>query len=80
MYYFFIDRWSIKRTLVITQILQCFLILLIPICYFMDSLSIQLILIIMPIVAFIEQFAYPAQSKALPLLLTKKQYGYFIQS
>ena len=27
----------------------------------------------MPIVAFIEQFAYPAQSKALPLLLHKTQ-------
>ncbi len=68
----FVDRWSIKNTLVITQILQCILILIIPITHYFD-LTVQLLLIIMPIVAFIEQFAYPAQSKALPLLLHKTQ-------
>ncbi|TKI12899.1 MFS transporter [Bacillus wiedmannii] len=69
----FVDRWSIKNTLVITQILQCMLILIIPITHYFDLLTVQLLLIIMPIVAFIEQFAYPAQSKALPLLLHKTQ-------
>ncbi|MFP3376436.1 MFS transporter [Bacillus sp. SIMBA_069] len=69
----FVDRWSIKSTLVITQILQCILILIIPITHYFDLLTVQLLLIIMPIVAFIEQFAYPAQSKALPLLLHKTQ-------
>lgn len=65
----FVDRWPIKNTLVITQVLQCILILIIPITHYFDLLTVQLLLIIMPIVAFIEQFAYPAQSKALPLLL-----------
>ncbi|HHK5535026.1 TPA: MFS transporter [Bacillus mobilis] len=69
----FVDRWAIKNTLVITQILQCILILIIPITHYFDLLTVQLLLIIMPIVAFIEQFAYPAQSKALPLLLHKTQ-------
>ncbi|MED1630162.1 MFS transporter [Bacillus mycoides] len=69
----FVDRWSIKNTLVITQILQCILILIIPITHYFDLLTVQLLLIIMPIVAFIEQFSYPAQSKALPLLLHKTQ-------
>ncbi|TBX60463.1 MFS transporter [Bacillus mycoides] len=69
----FVDRWSIKNTLVITQILQYILILIIPITHYFDLLTVQLLLIIMPIVAFIEQFAYPAQSKALPLLLHKTQ-------
>ncbi|MED0993988.1 MFS transporter [Bacillus mobilis] len=69
----FVDRWSIKNTLVITQVLQCILILIIPITHYFDPLTVQLLLIIMPIVAFIEQFAYPAQSKALPLLLHKTQ-------
>ncbi|PFV78444.1 MFS transporter [Bacillus sp. AFS059628] len=69
----FVDRWSIKNTLVITQILQCILILIIPITHYFDLLTVQLLLIIMPIVAFIEQFAFPAQSKALPLLLNKAQ-------
>lgn len=62
-----------KNTLVITQVLQCILILIIPITHYFDLLTVQLLLIIMPIVAFIEQFAYPAQSKALPLLLHKTQ-------
>jgi len=53
--------------------LQCILILIIPITHYFDLLTVQLLLIIMPIVAFIEQFAYPAQSKALPLLLNKTQ-------
>ncbi|QEL69432.1 MULTISPECIES: MFS transporter [unclassified Bacillus cereus group] len=69
----FVDRWSIKNTLVITQVLQCILILIIPITHYFDLLTVHLLLIIMPIVAFIEQFAYPAQSKALPLLLHKTQ-------
>ncbi|MBP3969664.1 MFS transporter [Bacillus sp. WL1] len=69
----FVDRWSIKSTLVITQVLQCILILIIPITHYFDLLTVQLLLIIMPIIAFIEQFAYPAQSKALPLLLHKTQ-------
>ncbi|MGM2817127.1 MFS transporter [Bacillus cereus group sp. Bce001] len=69
----FVDRWPIKNTLVITQVLQCILILIIPITHYFDLLTVQLLLIIMPIVAFIEQFAYPAQSKALPLLLHKTQ-------
>ncbi|HFK1764679.1 MFS transporter [Bacillus wiedmannii] len=69
----FVDRWAIKNTLIITQVLQCILILIIPITHYFDLLTVQLLLIIMPIVAFIEQFAYPAQSKALPLLLHKTQ-------
>ncbi|MCU5741397.1 MFS transporter [Bacillus cereus] len=69
----FVDRWPIKNTLVITKVLQCILILIIPITHYFDLLTVQLLLIIMPIVAFIEQFAYPAQSKALPLLLHKTQ-------
>ncbi|CAI8998330.1 MFS transporter [Bacillus sp. IT-79MI2] len=69
----FVDRWSIKNTLIITQISQCILILITPITYYFDMLSIQLVLIIMPIVAFIEQFTYPVQTKTLPLLLNKTQ-------
>ncbi|MGJ9458496.1 MFS transporter [Oceanobacillus sp. CF4.6] len=69
----FVDRWRIKKTLVITQILQSVLVLIIPISYLFGFLSIQLILIVMPIIAFIEEFAYPTQTKALPLILHKSQ-------
>lgn len=69
----FVDRWPVKRTLIITQVLQSILILIIPISYYYDVLTVQTVLIVMPIVAFIEQFAYPSQSKALPIILTKKE-------
>lgn len=69
----FVDRWPVKSTLVITQIFQAVVILLIPGAYYFDVLTVQLILIVMPIVSFIEQFAYPSQTKALPTILTKKE-------
>lgn len=69
----FVDRWRIKKTLIITQILQSILILIIPISYFFDFLTVQMILIIMPCIAFIEEFAYPTQTKALPLILNKSE-------
>lgn len=69
----FVDRWPVKRTLIITQVLQAFLILIIPITYYYDALTVQIVLIVMPVVAFIEQFAYPSQSKALPVILTKQE-------
>lgn len=67
-----IDRWPIKRTIVITQVLQMIIILVIPITYFFDVLTVALILVIMPVSAFIEQFTYPSQSKALPLIIEKE--------
>lgn len=69
----FVDRWPVKRTLIITQVLQAILILIIPITYYYDALTVQIVLIVMPVVAFIEQFAYPSQSKALPVILTKQE-------
>ncbi|GGJ90620.1 MFS transporter [Lentibacillus kapialis] len=69
----FVDRWPIKRTLITTQIMQAVLILTIPVAYYFDVLTVQLVLIVMPIVAFIEQFAYPSQTKALPAILTQKE-------
>jgi MFS family permease len=66
-----VDYWPIKRTLIVTQCLQCLLILIIPTAYYFGFLTVQLILVIVPLAAFIEQFAYPSQTKALPLILNK---------
>lgn len=68
----FIDRWQAKKILVSTQLLQCLILLIIPFSYLMNLLSVHLILIIMPIVATIEQFSYPTQNKILPLILKKE--------
>ncbi|MCT2534765.1 MFS transporter [Aquibacillus koreensis] len=68
----FIDKWKIRRTLITTQCLEAVLVLIIPLAYFLNVLSVELILVVMPIIAFIEEFAYPTQIKALPLLLKKE--------
>ncbi|WP_077615674.1 MFS transporter [Caenibacillus caldisaponilyticus] len=68
-----VDRWSIKRTLVATQIFQLILISLIPISYGFGFLNVPLLLIIIPLAAFIEQFAYPSETKALPMILNKEE-------
>lgn len=69
----FVDTWPVKKTLITTQILQTLLILIIPITYHFDLLTVQLVLCIMPIASFIQQFAYPSQTKALPMILEKKE-------
>jgi MFS family permease len=68
----FVDRWSLKKTLVVSQLLQCILILVIPITHYMGILNVTLVLIIMPIIALIGQIAYPVQSATLPRILAKK--------
>lgn len=67
-----VDRWSLKSTLLITQILQAIFVLIIPIASYFDFLTVTLVLIIMPIVAMLNQFVYPAQTAALPAILEKK--------
>ncbi|QTM98064.1 MFS transporter [Sediminibacillus dalangtanensis] len=69
----FVDKWPIKKVLVFTQLLQCLLILIIPMAHWLGFLTVHLILIIMPLVAFIEQFAYPSQTKALVHILSRQQ-------
>ncbi len=69
----FVDKWSVKKTLIITQVLQVLLILLIPITYYFEVLTVGLVLVVMPIASFIQQFAYPSQTKALPIILKKKE-------
>lgn len=69
----FVDRWNITIILVLTQLSQCIIILIIPFAYHFNFLTAELVLIILPIVSLIEQFAYPAQTKALPVILEKTE-------
>ena len=68
-----VDRWPPKKILVLTQFIQCLLLLLIPLLHYLDMLTVSWVLVVMPILAAIEQFAYPAQTKSLPLLLNKEE-------
>ncbi|WP_077622700.1 MFS transporter [Sediminibacillus massiliensis] len=68
-----IDRWPLKKTLVNTQVAQGLLVLLIPVAYYLNILSVPLLLVIMPLVSMLNQFVYPAQNAALPAILPKEQ-------
>jgi hypothetical protein len=68
-----VDKLQIQKLLVWTQVLQAFLVLLIPAAYYAGVLSVAFILVIMPIIAAIEQFAYPGQSALLPRIIRKDQ-------
>ena len=65
----FVDRWSIRLTLVTTQLLQAAIVSLIPLAHLLGVLRVELVLMIMPILAALNQFVYPAQSTALPRIL-----------
>lgn len=68
-----VDRWSTKKTLVVSQLIQMLLISIIPFAYLLGFLTVQLILIVVPFASFIEQFANPAETKSLPMILNKSE-------
>lgn len=68
-----VDRWSIRRTLVGTQVIQAVVVAVIPIAHTVGALRVELVLVVMPLLAALNQFVYPAQSAALPRLLDDEQ-------
>jgi MFS family permease len=68
-----IDKLQIQKLLVWTQLLQAVLVLLIPLAHYAGFLSVAFILVIMPVIAAIEQFSYPGQAALLPRLIRKDQ-------
>ncbi|OEK95848.1 MULTISPECIES: MFS transporter [Bacteria] len=66
-----VDNYSIKLILVFTQFMQAILISTIVILYFYNLLTVTSILIIMPIIAIMNQFAYPAMQSVLPKIIKK---------
>lgn len=68
-----VDRWALRKTLVVSQILELLLVLSIPMIYYTGFLSVAVVLVVMPLVASIEQFSFPAETAALPRILEKDQ-------
>ncbi|MCO7174757.1 MFS transporter [Sporolactobacillus kofuensis] len=68
-----IDRSSIRKLLINTQLIQALLLSIIPIAYRFHVLSISLILIIMPLAAFLNQFSFPAENALIPRILPRDQ-------
>lgn len=68
-----VDRWSLRNTLVVTQIIQGTFVAIIPVAAFFDLLNVVFVLVVMPIIALLNQFVYPAQTAALPTILSKDE-------
>ncbi len=68
-----VDRWSLRRTLVGTQVIQGVLLLIVPLAAATGWLTVTVILIVIPVAAMINQFVYPAQSAALPRIVEKNE-------
>lgn len=64
-----VDRWSIRRTLVGTQAIQALVVSAIPVAHVLGVLRVELVLVVMPLLAALNQLVYPAQTAALPRLL-----------
>jgi Transmembrane secretion effector len=68
-----VDRWPIVRTLVVIQIIQAVAILSLPLAVYTENLTVELLLVTIPLLALLNQFVYPAQSAALPRVVRDDQ-------
>lgn len=68
-----VDRWPLRRVLVGTQLLQAVLVLTVPAAWYVDRLTVEVVLVVIPLLALCNQLVYPAQSAAVPRLVEKQQ-------
>mgnify|MGYP000518945027 CR=1 FL=1 len=61
-----VDRLQVRTSLVVTQAGQALLIGTIPLAASYDLLSVELVLVVIPLASLLNQVTYPAQSSALP--------------
>ena len=64
-----VDRWSLRRTLLGTQLLQCILVLAVPLAVVADRFVILTVLLVIPIAGLVNELAYPVESAALPRIV-----------
>ena len=68
-----VDRWPLRRVLVGTQVAQMLLVLVIPLAWALDLLSVWLLLVVMPLLSLLNQPVYPAESAALPRIVARDE-------
>ncbi|WP_212974510.1 MFS transporter [Bacillus sp. J14TS2] len=68
-----IDRIPIRSLLIRTQLIQSGLLLVIPLAYYLDFLSVTLVLVLTPIISTFNVLIFPAQLAALPKVLPKEK-------
>lgn len=66
-----VDRWKLRRILLSTQIINGIGVLIVPVAAVIGHLSVWLILAVIPMLNFINEFVYPAQNAALPQIVTE---------
>nr|WP_049971400.1 MFS transporter [Haladaptatus cibarius] len=65
----FVDRWPLRRSLVVIQMIQAVCVLIIPLAAATGQLTVVLVLVLIPILSMLNQFVYPAQNAALPRIV-----------
>lgn len=65
-----VDAIALRKTLIITPILQFLILLTITFLYFVGILNVYLLIILVTLAMFCAQIGYPAQSKAIPILVS----------
>lgn len=68
-----VDRWPIIRALVSIQLIQALAILSLPVAAYTGNLTVELLLVTVPLLAPLNQFVYPAQNAALPRIVSNDQ-------
>lgn len=69
----FIDRLPFRGILVYSQLIQALLLLIVPLAFYFNFLTVTLVLIITPLLSICNSWVYPVQMAALPKILEKKQ-------
>lgn len=64
-----VDRWRLRRLLLSTQLINGIGVLVVPIAAVMGHLSVWLVLLLIPMLYFVNGFVYPAQNAALPQIV-----------
>jgi MFS family permease len=68
-----VDRWSLRRVLVWTQVLQAVGVLAVPLAAATGHLSVWLVLAVMPVLSLVSQFDNPAMAATLPRIVEDEQ-------
>lgn len=67
-----VDRWPLRTILVLSEVSQGIIILAVPLAAAFGHLHVSVVLAVLPVVAFVGQFAGPAQSATLPRVIDQK--------
>lgn len=68
-----VDRWNVRRILIVTQVVQAVAVLAIPIAAAMGRLSVWIVLVVVPVLSFVNEIVYPAQTSVLPRIVDDAQ-------